>query len=95
MWKLQSNHIAQALVRNILTLSLQKIILGGRVMKQRWLFPLIRQEAKCLLNGYLQLPKIIIEMDLYIVSPALGHNAGLTVALILWQQEWESRICIS
>lgn len=76
IWDVVSYHIAQALVSYILILSPQKIILGGGVMKQKHLFPLIRKNIIKLLNGYIQLDSIINKIDEYIVYPKLGDYAG-------------------
>lgn len=84
-WDLEAYYIAQALVNYILILSPEKIILGGGVMKQKQLFPKIREEVKRLLNGYIQTESILKSLDSYIVPPALEDNAGLlgTIALAL------------
>src|SRR5690606_22875982 len=49
-WEMESYYIAQALVNYILILSPEKIILGGGVMKQAHLFPLIRKHVRHLLK---------------------------------------------
>lgn len=69
--------IAQALVNYALILSPEKIIVGGGVMNQSHLFPLIREQVGKLLNGYVQHPAFSEDNDSYIVPPALGGNAGL------------------
>lgn len=79
VWKLEAHYIAQALISYTLILRPEKIILGGGVMKQRQLFPLIRTEFKRLLNDYVQTPNL----DEYIVSPMLEDNAGITGCLLL------------
>lgn len=59
--------------------------IGGGVMKQFQLFPLIRKNVKEMLNNYVQTKEILENIDKYIVSPALGDNAGLLgcIALVL------------
>jgi fructokinase len=79
VWEIEAYYLAQALAQYILILSPQKIILGGGVMKQTQLFPLIRQNVQDLLNGYVELP----DLESYIVPPGLGDNAGITGALVL------------
>jgi fructokinase len=79
VWEMEAYYLAQALAQYILILSPQKIILGGGVMKQTQLFPLIRQNVQDLLNGYVELP----DLESYIVPPGLGDNAGITGALVL------------
>lgn len=84
-WEFEAYYIAQALMNYILVLSPEKIILGGGVMKQSQLFPMIRKNVKELLNGYVQTKEILEDIDNYIVYPKLGDNAGLlgSVALAL------------
>ena len=64
VWELESKYIAKALVNIILTLSPQRIILGGGVMHQEQLFPLIRRYTKEYLNGYIQTPEVTGGMEL-------------------------------
>jgi len=82
-WKLEARYLALALVNFICTLSPQRIILGGGVMEQAQLFPLIRREVQQLLNGYVQSPVIIENIDAYIVPPGLGKRAGVLGAIAL------------
>jgi len=82
-WKLEARYLALALVNFICTLSPQRIILGGGVMEQAQLFPLIRREVQQLLNGYVQSPMIIENIDAYIVPPGLGKRAGVLGAIAL------------
>lgn len=76
VWELESDYIAQALMNYILTLSPQKIILGGGVMHQEQLFPLIREKTAEYLNGYL-VTKELKDMDSYIVQASLEDNQGI------------------
>jgi fructokinase len=82
-WEIEAFYIAQALVSSIFLLSPKKVILGGGVMKQQHLFPLIRTEVRRLLAGYVQARAIIENIEDYIVPPGLGDNAGLNGALAL------------
>ncbi|WP_136604056.1 ROK family protein [Paenibacillus dokdonensis] len=82
-WEMEAYYLAQALMNYILILSPQKIVMGGGVMKQQQLFPLIHSKLQELLNGYVQLPAIHDQIADYIVSPQLGDNAGLCGALAL------------
>ncbi len=74
-WALQANYLALGLANWIFTLSPQKIILGGGVMKQERLFSEIRKRVDELINGYLQAPEI--------VPPGLGARAGILGSLAL------------
>lgn len=76
VWETESYYIAQALMDFIVTVSPEKIILGGGVMKQEQLFPLIRTKVKELLNGYITMPELD-DLDNYIVMPSLNDNQGV------------------
>ena len=80
---MEAHYLALACVTYICTLSPQRIILGGGVMSQSQLFPLIRQGVQALLNGYIQVPAILQQAGSYIVPPALGSRAGVLGALAL------------
>lgn len=82
-WALEAHYIALALSSYILTLVPQRIILGGGVMQQPQLFPLVRQETQTLLNRYLHIPAILDHMEAYLVPPGLGNRAGVLGALAL------------
>lgn len=76
VWNLEAYYIAQGIVSYILTLSPHKIVLGGGVMKQEQLFPLIRSEVARLLNGYIKTEQTA-ELDNYIVPASLNDKQGL------------------
>ena len=86
-WEIEAFYLAQAIVNYILILSPEKIILGGGVMKQRQLFPKIRQMVMHELNGYLHKPQLLSLIDSYIVPPALRDNAGICGAVALAMDE--------
>lgn len=79
VWEMEAYYLAQAIINYILILSPEKIILGGGVMKQEVLFPLIRQKVSKLLNHYIE----IDSLEDYIVSPQLNDNQGIKGALAL------------
>ncbi|ULO06018.1 ROK family protein [Paenibacillus sp. 19GGS1-52] len=80
-WEMEAHYLAHALMNYVLILSPQKIVMGGGVMKQSQLFPLIRTKLQELLQGYVQHPALNKDIDSYVVPPQLGDNAGLTGAL--------------
>ncbi|HEY8346709.1 MAG TPA: ROK family protein [Symbiobacteriaceae bacterium] len=85
-WELEAHYLALALVSFICTLSPERIILGGGVMQQAHLFPLIRRKVQQLLNGYISSPAILEQIDAYIVPPGLGNRAGVLGAIALAEQ---------
>lgn len=76
VWDLEAYYIAQGLVTYILTYSPHRIVLGGGVMHQEQLFPLIRKNVANLLNGYIKTPQLAI-LDDYIVPASLNDNQGI------------------
>jgi fructokinase len=82
-WEIEAFYIAQSIVGAILLMSPQKVILGGGVMQQSQLFPLIRNAVRTNLNGYVSATEILEHIDKYIVPPALGQQAGLCGAVAL------------
>ena len=54
--------------------------------QQQQLFPLIRQKVTDLLNGYVQSPHILEQIDDYIVPPGLGSQAGVLGGIALARQ---------
>ncbi len=84
-WELEAHYLSLGLMNHILMLSPQRIILGGGVMAQSQLFPLVRQKVVAQLNGYVSAPEILQRIDEYIVPPALGNLAGVLGAIALAQ----------
>jgi fructokinase len=83
-WDLEAYYLAQSMCSLICVLSPQRIILGGGVMNQSQLFPLIRAKMRELLGGYIKSPAILSpEVDSFIVPAALGDDAGIVGALEL------------
>lgn len=76
VWELESDYLAQALATYVLCYSPQRIVLGGGVMKQTQLFPLIRQKTLALINGYLRTPELE-DIDSFIVPSSLDGNQGI------------------
>lgn len=83
-WDLEAHYIALGLQSFLSILSPQRIILGGGVMDQPQLFPLVRKKLLALNNGYIRHPSLTPEgVDAYVVPPGLGNRAGILGALAL------------
>jgi fructokinase len=82
-WTLEANYLALALAAWVCTLSPRRILLGGGVMKQTHLFPLIRAELARILNGYIQASELISGLDRFVMPPQLGSRAGVLGGLML------------
>lgn len=76
VWELESEYLAQAIMNFILTVSPQRIILGGGVMHQEQLFPLIRKKVQEKMNDYIRTPELA-DMDHYIVPASLNDDQGI------------------
>jgi len=90
-WKMEAHYLALAVHNYICTFSPNRIILGGGVMHQKHLFPLIHEEVKKLLNGYIRLSMILERIDEYIVPPGLADRAGVFGAIALAKQAGEGK----
>lgn len=80
--ELEAHYIGQGIANYIMTYAPEKIVMGGGVMHVTKLYPLIRQEVKKAINGYLGYD-ILEDLDNYIVPCALGDNAGVLGAIEL------------
>lgn len=88
VWDLEAYYIAQALCNIIMMLSPQRIILGGGIMHQTQLMPLIRKKTKEFVNGYIKTP-LIDDIDNYIVLPSLNDKQGIMGCIKLALNEME------
>jgi fructokinase len=50
------------------------------------LLPKVQQRTKELINGYIQSPVILENIESYIVSPGLGNRSGMLGAIALAEQ---------
>lgn len=89
-WALEAKYLALGVVNFILTLSPQRIIIGGGVMAQTQLFPMVRAQVSAQLGSYLDVPEITRDIDSYILPPKLGDNAGFAGAFALAEQALEA-----
>ena len=85
-WQLEAHYLGLGISNLIATLSPQRVILGGGVMEQTQLFPLIREEVRILLGDYISAAEITQVNEEYIVPPVLGSQAGVLGAIALAQQ---------
>lgn len=76
-WELEATYIASLCQTLTAVLSPQRIILGGGVMQQPQLLPMIRQKFLMKAGDYWQIPAD------YLVTPELGSQAGIIGAIEL------------
>ena len=82
-WALEAHYLALGLATWVCTVSPERILLGGGVMQQASLFPMIRQELLRLLNGYIDAKPLLNDVDSYVAPPELGNRAGVLGAMVL------------
>ncbi len=80
---IEAYYLAQMCVNLIMTLSPERIILGGGVMQRESLIKQVRSETLRLLNGYIQHPAILEHIDEYIVTPDLFPVSGLVGSYLI------------
>jgi fructokinase len=85
-WELETGYIAQALADYSFILSPQRIIIGGGVGSLEHLLSKIQQKTKHIINGYIQSPVLLDDIESYIVHPGLGSRSGMLGAIALAEQ---------
>ena len=86
---IEAYYLAQMCVNLIMTLSPERIILGGGVMQRAGLMDKVRSETLRLLNGYIQSPAILEHIDEYIVYPDLFPVSGLVGSFLIGKKALE------
>jgi fructokinase len=83
-WRLEAEYIALGLMNVVSTLSPQRIILGGGVMNEPTLLPLVRRRLSELAAGYFDASELSAPgIDRFVVAPALAGRSGVCGALEL------------
>jgi fructokinase len=83
IWTIEADYIGQLCAQLVLTLSPQRIILGGGVMQHARLFPAVRERTRHWLGGYIARDAIEHGIEAYIVPPGLDDRSGILGALRL------------
>ncbi len=82
-WELEAKYIASGICNVIYSYSPQRIILGGGVLQHRGLLQQVRKYVLRLSNGYIRSPRLLEQVESYIVSPSLGQRAGVLGGIAL------------
>jgi fructokinase len=85
VWDGVADALGQLCHTLVLTGIPRRIVMGGGVMGAAHLFPRVRAAMTRSLGGYITLPEVALT-DTFIVSPALGNNAGPLGAIVLGAQ---------
>jgi fructokinase len=90
IWDHAANALANLCATLLLTLSMERIVLGGGVMQRRILYDKIRHRTKEILNGYLDFGTDPDEtLRNIIVASEFGEDAGLVGACVLAKLAFE------
>jgi hypothetical protein len=95
-WDHAANALASLCATLLLLLSVERIVLGGGVLKRAGLLEKIQKRTVVLLNGYLELPPSSNDNDddeamtlqQLITTSVHGDNAGLQGAIVLAQRAY-------
>ena len=82
-WELEARYLALGIGNIICTLSPGRIITGGGLMKNPSLITKVREKITEYLNGYVDSPRVTVDIDNYIVLPQLGDYSGVLGAIAL------------
>jgi fructokinase len=82
-WEIEADYLGQLCAALVLTVSPQRIIMGGGVMNQQRLFPMIRERLLHWLAGYVDHQELLQRTSDFVAPPALGVRAGVMGALAL------------
>lgn len=82
-WEVESHYLAQLCALLFLTVAPMRIVLGGGVMKQHRLFPMIRARTLDLLAGYLSGLSDMAAMEKRITPPLSREPPGLIGSYML------------
>jgi fructokinase len=84
-WPLEAEYVAHGILSIVCVVSPHRVIAGGGVMQRPQLLPMVRHRLRNLVDGYLDTPLLGVDIDDYVVSPALGDDAGVLGAIALAQ----------
>jgi fructokinase len=82
-WFLEGRYLSMLCANLLLTTAPRRIILGGGVMQQAHLFPIVRRELLARLNGYVDFAAGGVDPSTLIVPAMLGPDAGIAGCLEL------------
>ena len=93
VWELESSYLAEGIANFILCYSPKKIVLGGGVMQQMQLFPLIRKKVLHILANYIVTPELE-DINNYIVKPNCNGDQGILGAIELGRRSLNNLKCV-
>ena len=85
-WDLEAKYLGYAMANCTMSISPQRIIIGGGVMQKAGLLAKVQQKTLEFLNGYIKHKTILEDIDNYLVAPGLEGNSGVCGAIALAEQ---------
>lgn len=82
-WEIEADYLGQLCAQLVMTVSPQRIVLGGGVMSQQRLLGPVRRRMQHWLGGYVDRREILEAVDRYVVTPGLEPQSGVMGALLL------------
>ena len=86
LWDHAANSLACCCATLLLTVSIEKIVFGGGVMKRKCLIDKIQKRTVEIINGYLDLPED--DMSSLICCSDYGDGAGMVGAIVMAQHTY-------
>jgi fructokinase len=84
-WELEAEYVALGILAIVSVASPHRIVAGGGVLERPVVLHEVRRRLPELLAGYLDHPLLGARIDEFIVTPALGDDAGVLGAIALAQ----------
>ncbi len=86
-WALEADYLAAGVLNIILVASPERFVIGGGVLENPSMLAHVRTRVVELLAGYLKAPELTNDgIESYLVTPALGDDAGVLGAIALAQE---------
>ena len=89
-WRLEAKYLGRLCATALMTFCPERVILGGGVMAQSALLPMVREETEKCLAGYMTAAGFA-DLDHVIVTPALYPVSGLAGALLLAKEAFDGK----
>lgn len=83
VWDLEAEYLALGMLNVALTLSPQRIVIGGGVLEAPGLLPLVQRKLSGLAAGYPGVAELEAHVGDFLVRPALGGRSGVVGAFEL------------
>ena len=90
IWPHAANALANLCVTLLLTTSVERIVLGGGLLRRNSLLPRIQKRTIELMNGYVSLPPLHRMSEELITTSQYGDDIGLIGAMVLGQASLSS-----